>query len=152
MEVIFLKKKMLFKIKWWLCWLAVSLFPNGGTFIWLLPFGNSTRVENLTLMSGLVSGNAKQLCSWGKESPHKERWLPLPLAPLHFRPARWLQWCFYFFHSGPTPLPNLLPGTLPTANSHSSPSTPCGFSRSGCFLKDTEEKHPRKPNPCKRYK
>lgn len=93
-------------------------------------------------MSGLVSGDAKQFRSRGKESPRKERRLPLPLAPVHVRLARWLQWCFYFSRSGPTPLPNLLPGTLPTTNSHSSPSSACGFSRSGCSLKTQKKNVP----------
>lgn len=69
--------------------------------------------------------------------------------PAHFRPARWLQWRFYFSHSAPTPLLNLLPGTLPATNTFKS-QVFVWLLQDRLLLKDTEGKHPRKPNPCKR--
>lgn len=86
---------------------------------------------------------------WRKGIPSQRKTLPLPLAPAHFRPARWLQWRFYFSHSAPTPLPNLLPGTLPATNTFKSQLF-MWLLQDRLLLKDTEGKRPRKPNPCKR--
>lgn len=88
-----------------------------------------------------VSGNARQSRSRGKETPHKERRLLCRLHPLILDQLSGCSGVSTSPTQHPLPCPTSFLALCPLLT-HSSPSSSCGFSRTGCSLKTQKENVP----------